>query len=445
MTAIAHSASTNSSKQGHQQSPLGHPPEQDRHIARPILIYRDRLLPYSETFIPAQVEAMQRYKGHYIGVSAQEPGIDQLPSQRKLLLEYHTKWPSFSKTSFRLTKHAPRGFVQVLRSRSPQLIHAHFGPDGIFAGYLAQKLRIPLIVTFHGYDATLTLTPEQTQAGRHLGSQLHQLLYHRGTFYKRRYVEQRSLLFTQADQIIAVSDCIRQQLLAQGCPEEKAKVHYIGIDRSKFEPDPTVQRQRIVLFVGRLVEKKGCASLLTAMTSVQAQHPDVRVVVIGDGPLRSPLEQQAKASGCYVEFLGRQPASVVRTWMNRSQIFCVPSQVTEQRDIEGLGMVFAEAQAMGLPVVSFASGGVPEVVRDGETGLLVPEKDVEALGKALYRLLDDEVLWEKMALAGQHHIAKTFDLAKNTPQLETIYDEVLRRCTHDSQPNSTSVLSVQSG
>lgn len=397
----------------------------------PVLIYRDRLLPYSETFIPAQVEAMARYRGHYVGVTAQQPGIE-LARDRLHLLETHVRWPQASKTAFRLIKRVPRNFLKALQAQSPRLIHAHFGPDGIFASHLAGKLQTPLIVTFHGYDATLALTPEQSEAGRHLGSQLHQLLYHRGTFYKRRYVEQRSQLFAQADQIVAVSDCIRQQLIAQGCPDDKIKVHYIGIDRSKFEPNPATQREPVVLFVGRLVAKKGCTSLLSAMESVQSLHPGVRVVVIGDGPLRSQLEQQAQASRCSVEFLGAQPSAVVRDWMNRARIFCVPSQVTEQRDIEGLGMVFAEAQAMGLPVVSFASGGVPEVVRHGKTGLLAPEKDVEALGKALHRLLDDGELWEKMAIAGQRHIAENFDLAKNTPQLENIYDEVLRQYAPES-------------
>ena len=95
-------------------------------------------------------------------------------------------------------------------------------------------------------------------------------------------------------------------------------------------------------------------------------------------------------------------------------------------------MVFAEAQAMGLPVVSFASGGVPEVVDHGVTGLLVPEGDTEALGKALHRLLGDEDLRKKMAIAGQQHIAQKFDIAKNTPRLEEIYDRVVAEESSES-------------
>ena len=390
----------------------------------PILVYRDRLLPYSETFIPAQVNALSRYRAHYVGTSGEPKGRSAIAEGQFSLLEDYAKWPQVSKTAFRLAGLMPGSFRQVLQGRSPQLIHAHFGPDGVFAAAIARQLRIPLIVTFHGYDAALKLSPEHWVGPNPL-AQAHQFLRHRGTFYKRRYVEQRRQLFTEAAQVIAVSDCIRQHLLAQGCPADKVRVHYIGIDLNQFEPDPTIQRQPIVLFVGRLVEKKGCGQLLQAMTDVQKLHPEVRTVIIGDGPLRSSVEQQARQSLERVEFLGAQPASVVRHWMNQAQLFCVPSQRTAQQDVEGLGMVFAEAQAMGLPVVSFASGGVPEVVDHGVTGLLVPEGDVDALGKALLRLLADRALREKMAIAGQQHIAKKFDIATNTPLLEEIYDHAL--------------------
>jgi colanic acid/amylovoran biosynthesis glycosyltransferase len=390
-----------------------------------VLIYRDRLLPYSETFIPAQVNALGRYRAHYVGMSQDPKGCAAIAKDQFSLLERHVRWPQVSKTAFRLSGWMPLSFRRSLQGRSPRLIHAHFGPDGVFARAIAHQLRIPLVVTFHGYDAALKLAPEDL-IGPNPVAQAQQFLCHRGTFYKRRYVEQRQQLFAQAAQVIAVSHCIREHLLTQGCPEAKIKVHYIGIDRSQFAPDPAIQRQPIVLFVGRLVEKKGCAQLLKAMVDVQKLHPEVRTVIIGDGPLRSPLENQARQRLERVEFLGVQPAPVVRQWMNRAQVFCVPSQRTAQQDVEGLGMVFAEAQAMGLPVVSFAAGGVPEVVDHGVTGLLVPEGDYQGLAQALDQLLQDPALRERFAIAGQRHVAQTFDIAKNTPPLEALYDSLWR-------------------
>ncbi|MEM9977890.1 MAG: glycosyltransferase, partial [Cyanobacteria bacterium P01_D01_bin.2] len=113
-------------------------------------------------------------------------------------------------------------------------------------------------------------------------------------------------------------------------------------------------------------------------------------------------------------------------------VFCGPSIVARSGDAEGFGMVFAEAQAMGLPVVSFATGGIPEAVIHGETGLLSPAKDTAQLSRDLLRLLQDGDLRRRFARAGQAHVAKNFDLQKNTPLLEALYDDVV--ATYREQP-----------
>ncbi len=406
---------------------------------RPVLIYRDRLLAYSETFIPAQAESLQRYQGYYVGVSRQS-GWEALPGDRFCLLEDQVRWPAWGKAQLKLLQHPPRAFLRLLQGRSPQLLHAHFGPDAVQALPIARRLGIPLVVTFHGYDAALQLPAQR----RTPWGDLHQLLYHRGTYYKYRYIRQRQQLFAEAAQVIAVSDCIRSHLLAQGCPPEKVTTHYIGIDLQQFQPEPLLPREPVVLFVGRLVEKKGCTYLLQAMEAVQQRYPDVKVVIIGEGKLRSQLEKQAQQSGVQAEFLGRQPASAVRYWMNRAALFCVPSVTTPQGDLEGLGMVFAEAQAMELPVVSFASGGIREVVRHHETGLLVPERAVAELSRAIERLLAQPELRRSMGLAGRVHVTQRFDLAINTAHLEEIYDQILDpilkvESISSSQPMRTAV------
>lgn len=396
---------------------------------RSVLIYRDRLLPYSETFIPAQAEALRRYRAEYVGVAADASGIGQLPSDRVHLLSQTARWPELSKLAFRLSGAVPQRFLQRLKGRSPQLLHAHFGPDALAALPLAQRLKIPLVATFHGYDATLTIPDEIQDIYQNPWGRARQFLRHRGTFYKCQYVERRSHLFRQAAQIIAVSHCIRDQLLAQGCPPDQVRVHYIGIDRQQFQPaaNPEAAREAVptVLFIGRLVEKKGCADLIRAMAGVQRLFPQAQTIVIGEGGLRGDLETLCQQLGVRARFLGAQPPAVIKDWLRRATLFCVPSQRTPKGDIEGLGMVFAEAQAMGLPVVSYASGGVPEVVKQGETGLLVPEREVEALGKAIYRLLEDEALRQRFAIAGQTHIAQTFDLHQNARHLEALYDGIL--------------------
>jgi colanic acid/amylovoran biosynthesis glycosyltransferase len=124
-------------------------------------------------------------------------------------------------------------------------------------------------------------------------------------------------------------------------------------------------------------------------------------------------------------FLGAQPPAIVREHLQQTRIFCAPSVMAENGDSEGLGMVFAEAQAMGIPVVSSLHGGIPEVVVHGRTGLLVNERDDEALAAAIASLLGDASLWEQFRHGARAHIEHSFDLAKQTAELETIYQDLM--------------------
>lgn len=111
--------------------------------------------------------------------------------------------------------------------------------------------------------------------------------------------------------------------------------------------------------------------------------------------------------------------------MNRVKIFCVPSIIAKSGDAEAFGIVFAEAQAMGLPVVSFASGGIPEAVAHGKTGFLVAEHDWEGLAKNIMHLLKDQILWQQLSQKGQERVQSLFSLQKQTGLLEDIYKQVL--------------------
>jgi glycosyltransferase involved in cell wall biosynthesis len=194
----------------------------------------------------------------------------------------------------------------------------------------------------------------------------------------------------------------------------------------RFKPPGILRpREKSVLFVGRLVEKKGCGSLIEAMAVVQRRCPAADLVVIGDGPLRADYEARAVALGVRCRFLGVQPTPVVRDRMSRASVFCVPSVVAATGDAEGFGMVFIEAQAMGLPVVSTVSGGIPEAVKNGETGLLVAERDSAALAEAILRLIRDEELWKQYSLAGRRNVVHHFNLAQQTCRLENLFEQLL--------------------
>jgi len=351
-----------------------------------VLIYRRNLLAYSETFIAAQSAHLRRYRPYFLGRSRMQ-GID-LPEDRMALskkdaplVELTGRWP---------------GLAERVGGASIRVVHAHFEGGGVAMYPLARRLGVPLVTTCHGWDVTAE------DAARWPNPAL-RWLYRR----KRRSLQREGALF------IAVSEHIRQRMLVLGYPPERTIVHYIGVDTERFKADAAIERERIVLFVGRLVEKKGCAYLIEAMRGI-----DARLVIIGDGPLRSQLEAMAPRA----EFLGAQPGDAVKRWMNRARVFCVPTVRAANGDMDGCPIVFFEAQAMGLPVVAFASGGTPEAVADGETGLLAKERDTVGLAERLARLLDSDQEWGRLSARARARVESDFDIVKQCEKLETIYD-----------------------
>ena len=364
-----------------------------------IIVYRDELLGASETFIRGQAESLERFSPLYLGLRS-VPGLS-LPDSRFHIVSRAGNIGRLQRARFKLAGPSLR-LQRILAQEHPSLIHAHFGPDACNAIALSRALKLPLVTTFHGYD--VTVSEDRLPA---------------------LYVRRMNRLKRHGAKFLCVSEFIRNRVIAKGFPEEKTVVHYTGIDTDCFAPHPGISRSPIVLFVGRLVPKKGCEYLVRAMSRVQEIVPDVKLVVIGDGPRRHELEQQAAMTLKRFCFLGTQTPSVVKNWMNRATLFCTPSVTAESGDAEGFGMVFAEAQAMGLPVVTFASGGIPEVVADGLTGFLVPERDSEALASRLLLLFSDRALWHGFSNAGRARVKALFDIRKQTALLEDIYESVL--------------------
>lgn len=386
-----------------------------------VLIYRDQLLPYSETFIPAQCEAYGTYQSLYVGSSTISPSPQTLPQERCLTLDQRKPAPSAWKTVYKLTGYANHQWIQCIKARSPQLIHAHFGLDGVLAMPLARRLNLPMVVTFHGFYATA-----QPESGNDGSNPLFWLDYvnKRGSFFRQLYFRRQRQLFDSAQCIIAVSKHIQRSLIAKGCRPDKIQIHYIGVDVDKFQFSSWDQRQPKVLFVGRLVEKKGCEYLIRAMAQVQAVRPDVALVIIGDGPLRLSLETLAAKALKNYRFEGRQSSEVVRAYMAKAQVLAAPSVTTDRGETEGLPIVILEAMARGLPVVSTYHAGIPEAIVHNDTGLLVNERDENALSQAILRLLQMPGLAQQIAVAGRQRIEATFNLHNNARALETLYQQI---------------------
>jgi glycosyltransferase involved in cell wall biosynthesis len=371
-----------------------------------VIIYRDHLLPSSETFIRAQGEGLLHFQPFYVGMRSENGNGLSLPVDRTYVLNSGDSLGYCREYLLKLGA-LPSALDKKVRSVSPELIHAHFGRDASHILPLVRASHLPFFVTFHGWDATAdSQTIGETPSGR-------------------RYLRRRAEIGKTATRIIAVSKFIANCLEERGFPKDKTLVHYIGVNTDEFAPDPTVEREDVVLFVARLVEKKGCEFLLRAMKEVQNAIPGAELVVIGDGPLREELTEMAHKSLNKFTFLGTQSVPSVKAWLNRARVFCVPSIVARSGDAEGFGMVFAEAQAMGTPVVSFASGGVPEAVAHGETGFLAPERDWQQLAKFIIELFQNNSLWNQISVNGRERVQRSFNLQRQCNLLEGFYTSAI--------------------
>jgi colanic acid/amylovoran biosynthesis glycosyltransferase len=369
-----------------------------------VVIFRIQLLPRSETFVTAQAAAMRRFAPYFVGWRRVD-GLE-VPESESWTAREGGSWGKVQELRFRYLGPSS-GEIRKIQAKFPRLVYAHFALDGYAAMKLAKQLGVPLVTALHGYDVTMK---DEVIGATRLG---------------REYLKGRKKLQEEAALFVACSSYVRDRAIARGYPADKVIVHSIGVDVAQFKAPVEQQREKVVLFVGRLVEKKGCSLLIKAMAEVQQHCPDAELVVIGNGPLRADCEALANAHQLRCRFLGSQPSDVVREWMAKASVFSVPSIVADSGDAEGFGIVFIEAQAMGLPVVSTRSGGIPEAVADRQTGLLVAEGDCNGLSKAILSLLQDKELWQRFSLAGRKRVVDQFDLVRQTERLENIFDGVI--------------------
>jgi colanic acid/amylovoran biosynthesis glycosyltransferase len=137
------------------------------------------------------------------------------------------------------------------------------------------------------------------------------------------------------------------------------------------------------------------------------------------------LGRLARELNVACQFVGEKPQKEIRAWYERARVFCGPSVTLEDGMSEAFGNVFSEAQAMGVPVVSFHHGGIPETMQDGVTGLLAPERDVPMLADHLLRYLQDDAFWATSRQQGMRWVRETFDVRRQTARLEDLYDRVI--------------------
>jgi colanic acid/amylovoran biosynthesis glycosyltransferase len=261
-------------------------------------------------------------------------------------------------------------------------------------------LEIPLVVTFHGGDAT---------------KDLHYQWRMPPTVFQRRL----AALQREAAIFVCVSEYIRDILLARGFPADKLLVHRYGVELDPYDRERQCEgERRPILFAGRFVEKKGAAVLLEAMRRLD---PTIRppIVMAGEGPFGGALKRIA-APLERIEFTGWLPNDRLRRRMRGAMAVCVPSLAASDGDAEGLPNVVLEAMAAGVPVIASRHAGIPEAVMHEETGLLVPSGDPEALAAALRRLIVAPELRRRLGSRAREIAAERFSAIAQSRRLEAI-------------------------
>jgi phosphatidylinositol alpha-1,6-mannosyltransferase len=257
------------------------------------------------------------------------------------------------------------------------------------------------------------------------------------------------MVYAGADVVFANSVNTRRMLRELGVAAERIEIVYPGVDTERFRPDidaTEIRRQiaprgeTVLLSVGRLQRRKGHDLMIQAVRDLtHQQHRSLRYVIVGDGQERSRLEALVDECGVreYVTFSGEVSAHLLPQYYAACDIFVLPNRV-EQTDVEGFGIVFLEAAASGKPAVGGRSGGVPEAVADGVTGLLVGGTDVEELATTIARLMDSDSLRRSLGEAGRARTVREFGWECAAERVSMID----RRLGHRAAPSSRDVSVV---
>lgn len=359
-----------------------------------IAIFTPSQNPYSETFIQAHKKFLKGTVFYYYGRNnIQLEGHPPLATPTERL---------FLSSQKKFFKKAP-GFIQEtillksLRKNKIDIVLAEYGTHAHFILPYVKKAGLPLVVHFHGYDAST-----KQVVARHNN-------------YKK--------IFDYASKVIAVSKKMEQMLLEMGCPAKKLVYNVYGPHPEFLNINATFSKKQFVA-IGRFTDKKAPYYTILAFKKAVKNHPDAKLLMAGDGQLLNVCINLVKHLELenQVEFLGVITPEKYRELLGESLGFVQHSITSESGDMEGTPLAVLEASAAGIPVVSTRHAGIPDVIMHNQTGLLCEEHDVDEMSANILLLLENTDLAKKLGRAGKENIQSHFSLERHIQKLQDILE-----------------------
>ena len=297
---------------------------------------------------------------------------------------------------------ATRSYCKAFAQTRADLVLAQYGPNGVHVLDACIQSNLPLVVHFHGFDASNREVIEENRTG-----------------YGR--------LFEYAESIVVVSRDMRERLIALGAPEEKLLLNPYGVDLESFAGASPETSSPTFLTVGRFTEKKAPFITILAFAELLKSSPEVKLRMIGDGALLEACKQLVEALQLSnaVTFLGSQPSDVIQQEMRSARCFVQHSVIAPSGDAEGTPVAVIEACASGLPVVATRHAGIPDVILEGETGLLVDEYDLQGMATALSQMAADPIMAGKFGCKARERVQQRFSMEQSILGLSQILQSSL--------------------
>lgn len=376
-----------------------------------ILVYNDSFFITSQTFIYYQVQSLaETYDVDLLGLKYVNPhGYDWESFRKHEISQPETFFQKSISKLYRTMKNSQLhldlpSYVllrKIFKETTYSAIHAHFGYNGLNILQHAKKYRVPLVVTFHGYDASMMLADET---------------------YKNRLPE----LFDYASAIILVSRHMVKTLNLEKW-QDKVKIIPCTVDPDEFEArDKNTAHPVKILHSGRLVDKKGVPDLIKVFRNLQQRFDNIELHIVGDGRDLEKCEDLVQALNLRecVTFYGAVSHDEVKQIMSTTDIFVLNSRVGDDGDMEGTPVTLLEAMCSKLPVISTRHAGIPDVIEDRVNGLLVDERDNDGLEYALSTFIEHPELRQRCAENARNTVLKNYTVDRMKEKLDQVFQSI---------------------